>query len=250
MAEKTHLYFASDFHLGSPNSKESLIREKKIVCWLDEIKNHAKAIYLVGDIFDFWFDYKQVVPRGYTRFLGKIAELTDSGVEVHFFTGNHDMWMFDYFEKELGVTMHRKPIQIIENDKKLFVGHGDGLGPGDKTYKLLKRVFANKICQWLFARLHPNFGIGVANFWSKKSREHNHDPKHFLGEDKEWLVSYCKDVLKKEHFDYFVFGHRHLPIEHQLNDSSTYINLGEWMNDYTYAVFDGNKLELKRFFNA
>lgn len=249
MNKKKNIYFASDFHLGSPNDAESLKREKKIVAWLDEIKFSAKTIYLVGDIFDFWFDYKQVVPRGFTRFLGKIAELTDSGIPVHFFTGNHDMWMFDYFEKELNITMHRKPIQLSINDKKLFIGHGDGLGPGDNSYKILKRIFENNLCQWLFARLHPNFGIGLASFWSKRSREHNTDIKEFMGEDKEWLAAYCKEVLEKEHFDFFIFGHRHVPIEHSIGDSK-YINLGEWMNDYTYAIFDGNSVELKRFPNS
>lgn len=249
MDNNKNIYFASDFHLGAPNKEESLSREKRIVSWLDSIKSDAKAIYLVGDIFDFWFDYKHVIPKGFVRFQGKIAELSDAGIDIHFFTGNHDMWMFDYFEKELGVTMHRKPIHFVENDKKLYIGHGDGLGPGDNSYKVLKRIFANKACQWLFARLHPNFGIWLANFWSGKSREHNSDPKRFLGEDKEWLISYCKEVLSKEHFDYFVFGHRHFPIEHKINNS-TYINLGEWMNDYTYAIFDGNKIELKRFSNS
>ena len=249
MSTQTNIYFASDFHLGSPNTKDSLIREKRIVAWLDEIKSTAKAIYLVGDIFDFWFDYKHVVPKGYTRFLGKIAELSDAGIDIHFFTGNHDMWMFDYFEEELNVTMHRDPIQLELNGKKLYIAHGDGLGPGDNSYKFLKRIFSNKLCQWLFARLHPNFGIGLANFWSKQSREHNTDSKEFMGEEKEWLAVYCKEILKNEHFDYFIFGHRHLAIEHPI-DKSTYINLGEWMNDYTYAVFDGEKTTLKRFLNA
>lgn len=249
MSAKTNIYFASDFHLGAPNHESSLQREKRIVSWLDEIKIDAKAIYLVGDVFDFWFDYKYVVPRGFTRFLGKIAELSDTGVDIHFFTGNHDMWMFDYFEKELNITMHREPIKLQFGEKKLYVGHGDGLGPGDRSYKLIKRIFSNKMCQWLFARLHPNFGIGLANFWSKTSRNHNSEPKEFMGEDKEWLAIYCKEILEKEHFDYFIFGHRHVPIEHQIGNS-TYINLGEWMNDYTYAVFNGKTTVLKRFPNS
>lgn len=246
MNNQKNIYFASDFHLGSPNHAESLIREKRIVAWLDQIKENAKAIYLVGDIFDFWFEYKHSIPKGYSRFFGKIAELTDSGIEVHFFTGNHDMWMFDYFEKELNVTMHRNPIELSHNSINLYVGHGDGLGPGDKSYKVLKKVFSNPICQWLFARLHPNFGIGLANYWSGKSREHNTDIKSFLGEDKEWLAQYCKEVLKTKHYDYFIFGHRHLPIEHKMGNS-TYINLGEWMNDYTYAMLNEKEVKLLTF---
>jgi len=244
--KKTNIYFASDFHLGSPNEKESLLREKRIVQWLDLIKNDAKEIYLVGDIFDFWFEYKHSIPKGFSRFIGKIAELTDSGIPVHFFTGNHDMWMFDYFEKELGVTIHRKPIKKQFDNKTFYIGHGDGLGPGDYGYKFIKKVFANKFCQWLFARLHPNLGMSIAKFWSNKSREHNNDIKQFLGEEKEWLVSYCKEILKQEHVDIFIFGHRHLPIQHPIN-TSAYINLGEWMNDYTYAKFDGEIVELFTF---
>jgi UDP-2,3-diacylglucosamine hydrolase len=249
MAEKTNIYFASDFHLGAPNEKESLLREKRIVEWLDLIKNDAKEIYLVGDIFDFWFEYKHSIPKGFSRFMGKIAELTDSGIPIHFFTGNHDMWMFDYFEKELGVTIHRAPIKKTFNGKYFYIGHGDGLGPGDYGYKFLKKLFANKFCQWLFARFHPNFGIGLANDWSSKSRRHNTDLKTFMGEDKEWLVQYCKEILQQEAIDVFIFGHRHMPIEHKINDS-IYINLGEWMNDYTYAKFDGESIQLLTFGKA
>ena len=164
------IYFASDFHLGVPNHEVSLKREKLLVRWLDEIKDQAEAIYLVGDIFDFWFEYKHAIPKGFVRLQGKIAELTDSGIPIHFFTGNHDMWMFGYHEKELGITLHRDPIVVKAQGKKLFVGHGDGLGPGDKGYKFIKKVFANRFFQWCFARLHPNFGIGIANFSSRKSR--------------------------------------------------------------------------------
>ncbi|MFP5471797.1 MAG: UDP-2,3-diacylglucosamine diphosphatase [Bacteroidia bacterium] len=246
MSEKTNIYFASDFHLGSPNEQESLLREKRVIQWLDAIKNDAKEIYLVGDIFDFWFEYKHSIPKGFSRFIGKIAELADSGTSIYFFTGNHDMWMFDYFEKELGVTIHRKPIKKQFGNKTFYIGHGDGLGPGDNGYKFVKKIFANKFCQWLFARIHPNLGMSIAKFWSNRSREHNNDIKQFLGEEKEWLVSYCKDILKQEHVDVFIFGHRHLPIQHQINQS-IYINLGEWMNDYSYAKFDGEKIELLPF---
>ena len=248
MRENKKIYFASDFHLGIPNNLQSNEREKVIVAWLDKVKTDAKEIYLVGDLFDFWFEYKYTVPKGCIRFLGKIAELVEHGIQFHLFTGNHDMWMFDYLEKEFGITINRKPITKEINDKIFLIGHGDGLGPGDKKYKLIKRFFANKFCQWLFARLHPNFGFSIAHYWSKKSREKemlgNHD---FLGENKEWLIIYANEILKKRHVDYFIFGHRHLPIEHQLNEKSTYINLGDWINHYTYGVFDGKKLTLENF---
>ena len=247
MQKGKKIYFASDFHLGAPNPEESLIREKKICKWLDEVKLDAEEIFLMGDIFDFWFEYKHAVPRGFTRLMGKIAEITDSGIPVHVFKGNHDMWIFDYLPTETGVTMH-KDTQIREfNGVKFFLGHGDGLGPGDRGYKVLKKIFNNKICQWMFARLHPNFGIGIANFWSRKSRSHTKKKDEFHGNDKEWLVIYAKEQLEKQHFDYFIFGHRHLPLEIELNNKSKYINLGDWIHYYTYGVFDGEKMELKKY---
>lgn len=246
---KNKIYFASDFHLGAPNYEESLIREKRIVSWLDKIKVDAKEIYLVGDIFDFWFEYKHAIPKGFIRLQGKIAELTDSGIPIHVFTGNHDMWIFDYLPKELGITLHKENIIKEYNGKKFLIGHGDGLGPGDKQYKMLKAVFASKICQWAFARIHPNLGIGIANAWSKKSRKTNsgYDEK-FHGEDKEQLIIYCKDYIEKDpSIDYFVFGHRHLPLEFKVNEKTTYFNLGEWIKYNSYAVFDGEKLEMKEY---
>jgi UDP-2,3-diacylglucosamine hydrolase len=230
VSEHKKIYFASDFHLGIPNHEKSLSREKLIVKWLDEVKLDAQEIYLIGDLFDFWFEYKYTVPKGFVRLLGKIAEIVDSGIPVTLFTGNHDMWMFDYLPTELGVTIHRKAIIREYNGKKFFIGHGDGLGPGDRGYKFIKKVFANPICQ------------------SRKSRLAN-GPKDekFMGDENEWLVVYSKEKLKTQHFDYFVFGHRHLPLDIQLNNNSRYINLGEWINYNTYAVFDGEKLELKTF---
>ncbi|MCC7332013.1 MAG: UDP-2,3-diacylglucosamine diphosphatase [Flavobacteriales bacterium] len=248
MQNRTKIYFASDFHLGAPNETESKTREKNIVNWLDSIKVDAKEIYLVGDVFDFWFEYKHSIPKGFVRLQGKISELTDSGIIIYWFTGNHDMWIFDYIPKELGVQLVRDNVVKTINGKKFFIGHGDGLGPGDHGYKLIKKIFANKLCQWAFARIHPNLGIGIANFWSRSSRKLNaeHDEK-FLGEENEWLVIFSKEYLKKEHIDYFIFGHRHLPLEIKLNEKSTYINLGEWIKYNPYAVFDGNDLSLKYF---
>ncbi len=242
------IYFTSDVHLGIPNYTDSLLREKLLVAWLDEIKADAQEIYLLGDLFDFWFEYKSVVPKGYIRLLGKLAELTDAGIKISLFTGNHDMWLFDYLPTELKINLFRKPIERTYNGKTFYLGHGDGLGPGDYKYKFIKKVFANKVCQWLFARLHPNFAFAIANYFSQSSRiaTGNADDK-YLGDEKEWLVVYCKEMLQNQHFDYFIFGHRHLPLDIQLNDKSRYINLGDWVRYFTYAVFDGDKIELKKF---
>jgi UDP-2,3-diacylglucosamine hydrolase len=242
------IYFISDFHLGVPNDKDSRKREDKIVAWLNSISHDVQILYLMGDVFDYWFEYKEVVPRGYVRLLGKLAELSDAGVEMHYFTGNHDMWVFDYLPKEIGLQIHRNPIQKEYNGKKFFLGHGDGLGPGDFGYKFIKKVFANKLSQWLFARVHPNTGIGLMKFFSRKSRiATGTSDDVYLGDDKEWLMIFSREVLQKEHYDYFIFGHRHLPLDKQLNDQSRYINLGEWINHFTYAVFDGHELLLKKF---
>ncbi|MBK6523232.1 MAG: UDP-2,3-diacylglucosamine diphosphatase [Sphingobacteriaceae bacterium] len=241
------MYFASDFHLGVPTFELSLAREKK-VRWLDSIKHNAEEIYLVGDIFDFWWEYKYTIPKGQTRLLGKIAELTDGGIPVHFFTGNHDLWMKDYFIQELGVTVNHDPIKKIYNNKSFLIGHGDGLGPGDGWYKFLKKCFKNPFLIWCFKTLHPNFGFWIARRSSKRSRITTGDSdKHFLGDDNEWLMTYCKEQLKKEHTDFFIFGHRHLPLDLKASETSRYINLGEWINYCSYAVFDGNNVELKTF---
>lgn len=239
----------SDFHLGVPTREKSLEREKRIVRFLNQIKNDAKEIYILGDIFDFWFEYKTVVPKGYTRLLGTIAHLSDSGISIHFFTGNHDMWSFSYFQEELGVKLYKEPILKEIDGKKFFLGHGDGLGPGDKGYKFIKKIFSNKFCQWLFAQMHPNIGIGLANYFSRKSRMANAQADEvFLGENEEWLVQFCKDYLSKNPpVDYFVFGHRHLPLDIRLEKGARYINLGEWVKYNSYAVFDGKELELKFF---
>ncbi|MGC4100465.1 UDP-2,3-diacylglucosamine diphosphatase [Ferruginibacter sp.] len=242
------VYFLSDFHLGVPDAKSSLDRERKIVQFLDDIKKDAAEIFIVGDLFDFWYEYKLVVPKGYVRILGKLAEITDSGIPVHFFVGNHDMWMKDYFQKELNIPVYFEPKPFEYNGKKFLVGHGDGLGPGDHGYKFIKKIFRNKFCQWLFGIVPPQVGIGTANYFSRKSRAKagNTDEK-FLGEEKEWLIIYCKEVLQKEHYDFFIFGHRHLPINFNLPGGSLYINLGDWIKYDSYAVFDGNNLELKYY---
>ncbi len=242
------IYFISDFHLGVPDYQKSLEREHKIVRWLNTIKNDAQALYLMGDVFDYWFEYKNTVPKGFVRLLGKLAELADSGVAIYYFTGNHDMWVFDYLPQEIGLTIYRAPVQHEYNGFKFYLGHGDGLGPGDYGYKTIKKVFSNKFSQWLFARIHPNFGIGLMKYFSKTSRAATGgSDEKYLGDDKEWLIIHCKDVLKKEHYDFFIFGHRHLPIDIKLNEKSRYINLGEWINHQLFASFDGSKLEIKKF---
>lgn len=246
-AEKK-IYFLSDFHLGAPDYTSSLQREKKVVAFLDSIKSTASAIFIVGDMFDFWFEYKHVTPKGYVRLLGKLAEITDSGIPVHFFVGNHDMWMSGYFEQELNIPVYHEPKTFEWNGKKFFIGHGDGLGPDDHGYKLLKKVFRNRFCQSLFGILHPSWGIGLANFFSRKSRKKTGSSDEvFLGEEKEWLIIFSNEVLAKEHFDYFIFGHRHLPIDIQLNGNSHYINLGDWIKYFTYAEFDGQQTQLKNW---
>src|SRR5688572_28694300 len=242
------VFFASDFHLGVPDAASSLAREKKIVRWLDQIKAEAQAIFLLGDIFDFWFEYRHAIPKGFIRIQGKLAELTDSGIPVYFFTGNHDMWMFDYFTQELNIPVLRKPISVTIGQQKFHIGHGDGLGPKDHTYKVLKKVFANPVSHWLFARVHPNTGIGLANYWSRRSRISNTKADEiFHGEDKEWLVTYCKETEAGEHHDFYVFGHRHLPLDIKIGKNSRYLNLGEWVNFCTYAVYDGKDLTLEHF---
>jgi UDP-2,3-diacylglucosamine hydrolase len=246
----TKVFFASDFHFGIDVKYSSDEREKQVVEWLDSIKKEASAIFLLGDIFDYWFEYGTVIPKGFNRFLGKLKELRDEDISIFFFTGNHDMWMFDFFPNSFGIPVYKEAIQLEFGGKTFFLGHGDGLGPGDYSYKFIKSIFASKICQWLFARLHPNFGIRVMKYFSKKSRHVNVDAESFLGEEKEWLVKFANNFIKESEVDYFIFGHRHLPLDILLeNKKSRYINLGDWMNHNSYAVFDGEQLEIKFYKN-
>lgn len=238
-------YFASDFHLGAPDKERSFEREKKIVAWLDEIKHDATEIFILGDVFDFWFEYKTVVPRGYVRLLGKLAEISDSGIPIHWFIGNHDMWIFDYVPQELNIQLHLDPIRKNLNGKDFYIGHGDGLGPGDHGYKFIKKIFRSKLCQWLFARLHPNFGIGLADYFSSKSRKVNQeDDKVFLGKENEWLAIYAEELDEIQPIDYYIFGHRHLPMKLKLKNGGEYINTGDWINNFTYGKFDESGFDL------
>ncbi|EMQ95853.1 UDP-2,3-diacylglucosamine hydrolase [Xanthomarina gelatinilytica] len=242
------IYFASDNHLGAPTQELSRPRERKFVAWLDDIKQDAAAIFLMGDLFDFWFEYKTVVPKGFTRTLGKLAEISDSGIPIYYFVGNHDLWMNGYFEAELNIPVYHQPKEFTFNNKIFFIGHGDGLGPGDKGYKRMKKVFTNPFSKWLFRWLHPDLGVKLAQYMSVKNKliSGDEDAK-FLGEENEWLVQYCKKKQEEKHRDYYVFGHRHLPLNIALNETSKYINLGDWISYYTYGVFDGETLELKEY---
>lgn len=242
------IYFASDQHFGAPNPAESKIREEKFIRWLDEIKKDAQVLFLMGDLFDFWHEWKFVVPKGFVRVLGKIAELRDAGISIYFFVGNHDLWMKDYFEKELGCTVYFDKQYFIIDDTEFLLAHGDGLGPGDKGYKRMKKLFTNPLAQWAFRWLHPDIAMKIAIYFSTKNKMISgvKDMK-FLGEDKEFLILYCKEKLKTEKIDYFIFGHRHLPMVLPLqNETSTYVNLGDWISYFSYGVFDG-KFELKYF---
>ena len=237
-SDNKKVYFASDQHFGAPNPTESLVREKKFVAWLDEIKKDAEVIFLLGDLFDFWFEYKKVVPRGFVRVLGKIAEIKDAGIPIYFFVGNHDLWMRDYFEKEFNIPVFYKPQEFTINGKLFLIGHGDGLGPGDKGYKRMKKVFTFPLFQWLFRWLHPDLGVKLGQYMSLKNKLISGDEDaQFLGEENEWLVQYCKRKLAEKHYDYFVFGHRHLPLEIKLQENAMYFNLGDWIKYFTYGEF-------------
>ncbi len=247
MHSNKKIYFASDQHFGLPNHTESLFREKKFIAWLNKVKEDAEAIFLLGDLFDLWMEYKTVIPKGFVRVLGKLAEISDSGIPIHFFVGNHDLWVRDYFQKELNWMVYTKPTEFIFNAKTFLIGHGDGLGPGDTGYKIMKKVFTNPITRWFYRWLHPDIGVALAQGLSLKNKLiSGEEDVDFLGEENEWLVQYCQRKLETKHYDYFLFGHRHLPMEITLNNSK-YINTGDWISYFTYVVFDGENLILKKY---
>jgi UDP-2,3-diacylglucosamine hydrolase len=242
------IYFASDQHFGAPNPELSFPREQKFVAWLDEVKEDAEAIFLLGDLFDFWFEYRTVVPKGFVRVLGKLAEIRDSGIPIHFFVGNHDLWMDDYFQSELNTTVFRENQEFTFNNKTFLIGHGDGKGPGDFGYKRMKKIFTNPFSKWLFRWLHPDIGMRLGHYLSVKNKLISGDEDvKFLGEENEWLILYAKRKLETKHYNYLVFGHRHLPMIVPLDENSKYVNLGDWIGYFTYGVFDGNTFELKKF---
>jgi len=246
------IYFASDFHLGIPDYESSLHREKKLVSWLDGIKTGASAIFLMGDIFDFWFEYKTVVPKGYTRLLGKLADITDNGIPVHLFTGNHDIWAFEYLNKELNIQLHRHPEIYHIAGKTFYLAHGDGLGPGDNGYKFLKKVFSNRVNQLLFRWLHPDIGSRMGLYFSHKSRLANivkeNKPGYLNRIEDEMLYNYAAGLVRNgSEADYFIFGHRHRPLDVELENKSRLIILGDWLTHFSFAEFDGNKLILNYY---
>jgi UDP-2,3-diacylglucosamine hydrolase len=242
------IYFSSDNHLGAPTPAESLPREQKFVRWLDLVKKDAAAIFLLGDLFDFWFEYKTVVPKGFVRVLGKLAEISDSGIPIYFFVGNHDLWMGDYFEKELNIPTFRDVKEFTFNNSVFLIGHGDGKGPKDMGYKRMKKVFTNPAFKWLFRWFHPELGMRLAQYLSVKNKLiSGDDDKLFLGDQQEWLAQYAKRKLETKHYDYFIFGHRHLAMKISLSDTSTYFNLGDWISQYTYGVFDGKEFTIQEF---
>ena len=242
------VYFASDFHLGTSNGEAARERERTVVRWLDSIAEDAQVVFLLGDTFDFWFEYRYVVPRGSVRFLGKLAELVDRGIKVYLFTGNHDLWLFDYFPQELGIPVFRNPLSFSINEQQFHVGHGDGLGPGDYRYKLFKRLFAARPCQRLFAAVHPDWGVSLARRWSARSRRKNllrDEP--FRTKEEEWIYQYCSALEQQHHHDYYIFGHRHLVLDIPVGESSRYINTGAWFEQGHFARFDGECLALEPF---
>ena len=241
------IYFCSDNHLGSPNRNLSLEREKIFITWLDQIKIDAQAIFFLGDLFDFWFEYKKVVPKGFTRLFGKLAELSDSGIDLFFFVGNHDCWIGNYFEDELGINVFHKKVDLNIDNYNILIGHGDGLGPGDNKYKFLKLLFRNPILKKLFSFIHPDLGISLGSFLSQKNKILSGSEKAFESEDKEMLFSYCKDVLKTKYYHFFIFGHRHIPLELDLGNNSKYFNTGDWITHFSYLVYDGNSFNLNYF---
>ncbi|HAP94499.1 UDP-2,3-diacylglucosamine diphosphatase [Epilithonimonas hominis] len=242
------IYFASDQHFGVPDLQQSRIREEKFIRWLDSIRKDAQVLFLMGDLFDFWHEWKYVVPKGYIRVLGKIAELKDCGIDIYFFVGNHDLWMKNYFEVELGIPVFFEKKYYEINCKQFLLAHGDGLGPGDKGYKRMKKLFTNPFAQWAFRWLHPDIAMKIANYMSQKNKMISGvEDQKFLGEDKEFLILYSKEKLKTEKIDYFVYGHRHLPMVLDLLKGAKYINLGDWISYFTYGVFDGEQFDLKKF---
>jgi len=248
LAAGKKIYFISDFHLGAPNREESRKREDRLVGFLEKAQQDAAALFIVGDIFDFWFEYNTVIPKGFVRILGTLAKMSDAGIPLHIFTGNHDLWMKDYFVQELNAHIYHAPQSFSFAGKQFYIGHGDGLGPGDKGYKFLKKIFTNPICKFLFKWIHPDIGIGIANFFSGQSRiKTGAADEIFLGEDKEWLIVYTKEKAKEMNVNYFVFGHRHYAIDFEINASTRYINLGDWIRLNTYGVFDGQTMQLLKW---
>ena len=244
------VYFISDAHLGSWALDHKRMQERRLVRFLDDIKDKAQALYLLGDMFDYWYEYKYVVPKGYTRFLGKLSELTDRGVEVHYFIGNHDIWTFGYLEKECGVTVHREPLTVEIMGKEFFIAHGDGLGDPDVKFRFLRRLFRNRTCQFLFSLLPTRWSMWMGMTWARKSMESHrlNGVEQYLGEDREFEIIYAKEYLKTHpDINYFIFGHRHIELDLMLSNTCRALIIGDWISQYTYAVFDGKTLTMHSY---
>ena len=249
LADRKKIYFVSDVHLGAPALKNNREREVLFARWLDKIKEDAAGLFLLGDIFDFWYEYKKVAPRGFTRILGRLADISDSGIPIHLFAGNHDLWVFDYLPHEIGLTFHRNEFITEIYGKKFYLAHGDGLDAEDKGYLILRKIFTSKTLQWFFSRLHPNFALFLAHRWSKSSRLAKLGTEEEVKVKNEGMYKFAKNFLKQELVDYFIFGHRHLMIDARINNSSRFIILGDWIKKFSYGVFDGEQFELKKFKN-
>jgi len=240
------VYFASDQHFGAPDNSSSRDRELRFVEWLEELEGKTDVLFLLGDLFDFWYEYKEVVPKGFTRVLGTLARLRDKGMTIYFFVGNHDLWMGDYFEKELQIAVFHEPQLFEIQGKRCFIGHGDGLGPGDKGYKRMKKLFTNPLAKWCFSRLHPNFAVRLGRSASLNNKLISGDEDvTFKGRENEWLIAYCEEKLKQHSFDYFLFGHRHYPMKVHLNGGAFYFNTGDWLRYDSYAIMEKGELSLK-----
>ncbi len=260
MSERKYIYFASDVHLGSAFHKEPLEVERRLVRWLESIRPTARAIYFLGDIFDFWFEYKHVVPRGFVRFLGTLAMMSDEGVEIHFFAGNHDVWFSDYFEHEFKAQIHHCSEEINIDGKVFRLSHGD------EEYtqiswkeNLLYKIFRNKVCQTLFAMVHPRLTIGFARYCSLQSRKKGLK-KETLGEiphayhneyfdiEQEPLVIFTKQMVQtRQDIDFYIYGHRHILLDLSLRGQKRCMILGDWIQYNSYAVWDGEHLFLDQF---
>ena len=245
------IYFVADAHLGSLAYNDKLNSEKKLVRWMDSIKADCEALYLLGDMIDFWFEHKLVVPKGYARFFGKIAEFTDSGIPVYWFTGNHDIWLFNYVQKELGVIVYNDALEIVLHGKKFYMAHGDGLGDPSLQFRILRKIFHNRFCEILFGTLHPRLSIGFGLAWAKRSRlKREKEPEVYLGEDNEYLIQFAKAhaVKSRENAaDFYVFGHRHILLDLMISSKSRVIILGDWIHHFSYGEFDGKDFRLKIF---
>lgn len=241
------VFFAGDFHLGMPNETESLAREKRICAWLRSIADEAQHIFLMGDLFDVWLEYKHSVPKGYTRFLGCLAELRDQGIPITVFSGNHDLWMYGYFEKEFSIKVYHEPIRIKIDDQVIILGHGDGIWKGEKKYRILKSVLRNKICQGLYKWLHPDLGIPLARYFSKRGHSNKEDNLS-KGDDKEYIIQFCKaHSAHHPEVNYYIFGHRHLTNDYEVKKSTRYINTGDWISYNSYVEFESGRAELKHY---